>query len=205
MLTDRMIAQLHLAGFIHAAQLFAGNPVEILPADRTDAFEHIYHAVDRRHPDPCILHGCLIINFLTAGTFLFQNNVQQRQPLFCDPASLLPQAAEDLLFLHFCLFITDVLCLIHPVYVSHSLQPPPENPRFLWGTVYSVAMASSAVFAVAATLNGLSCFFIFYHTADCQTDNRHQNKSYYNCSHFSTSMASAISHCSLKQQSIRFL
>ena len=91
----RIVIKLYGAGFFFPASMaasipagfIAGDFIHIFPADRPDLLQHIDHPVNRRRPDMLIYFYGLIINLLTARAFLFQNNVQEHLPLFCDPAA----------------------------------------------------------------------------------------------------------------------
>ena len=85
---DSIIAKSYRAAIFLAACCTAGNPVHVLSADGADFFQHIYHTVNcgRSNISVFLLH--LVINLLTAGTLLLQNNIQYQLALSGDPAAL---------------------------------------------------------------------------------------------------------------------
>ena len=70
------------------------NTIHILAADRSDLFQRIDHTVYRRRSDTRILQRRLIINFLAAITFSFQNNIDQHEPLLRNPTATLFQLLD---------------------------------------------------------------------------------------------------------------
>ena len=85
----RKIKNRSILQFDHAFHLIAiiRNTIHILAADRSDLFQRIDHTVYRRRSDTRILQRRLIINFLAAITFSFQNNIDQHEPLLRNPTA----------------------------------------------------------------------------------------------------------------------
>ena len=74
---DGIIIQLHCAGPFGTA----GYPVHIFAADGSDGLQRIDHTVYRCHTDLRVQCGSPVINFLTAGAFLSQDDIQYEQPV----------------------------------------------------------------------------------------------------------------------------
>ena len=93
----------HAAAFRRTV-LRALDLIHVLPADRTDLFQSIDHAVHRSHTDLLVSLRGLIEDLLAAGTVIFQNDIDQPKPLFRYTASIFFQFLNDLFFFtHGCL------------------------------------------------------------------------------------------------------
>ena len=88
----------HAAAFRRTV-LRALDLIHVLPADRTDLFQSIDHAVHRSHTDLLVSLRGLIEDLLAAGTVIFQNDIDQPKPLFRYTASIFFQFLNDLFFL----------------------------------------------------------------------------------------------------------
>ena len=123
-LTRLPVIQFHDTIFSFGTTTSTGYPIHILSTDCTDFLQHIYHSINGCCSDLVVFFQRFIIYFFTAGSFIFQNDVQKHFPLSGDPASLFFQFLKNNIFLHFRPMISAIHChLYSPIW----LLPFPSN------------------------------------------------------------------------------
>ena len=154
-----MVAQFYSTALLFKAIFPAGNFVKIFPADCADILQRIYHAIYSSRSDTAVFLQGFVINFLAAGTLLFQNNIEQNPSLSCNSASLFAELLDNQFPFHLCsviisgimfsLFLrhTFYLLMMIPVLSQsqcplHCPQLPPQLPLPLFLSLIILRTAS---------------------------------------------------------------
>ena len=106
----------------------------------------IYHTINGGNSNILVSFGRLIIDFLTAGTFLFKYNVQNQLPLFGNPHPFVSKEFQNFIFLS---------GNSNQSFVLHPEQPPqfPLQPLQLFPDFLSFQILCAAAAAIARTIS----------------------------------------------------
>ena len=154
---DCVVLQFNGAGIFLSAFRTAVNSVHVLSADRSDLLQGIDHSIHGGRADLVVLLGGLIIDLLTAGAVLLQNDIQKDKPLLGDAKSLFLQLLDDQILLHLCSLVISLIFQFPCSGILWQFLTPPKA-AFLFSAV------ASAVLAFSATLQGLTALLVANHT-----------------------------------------
>ena len=109
----RTVIQLNGTGIFHHTIFRVSYLIHVLAADGTDLLQEIDHAVYGCNSQLVILFQCPVEDFLTAGAFILEDNINQPKSLLRNTAAFFFQLGQYDLSLHFRGLIAYLFLSVH--------------------------------------------------------------------------------------------